>query len=825
MERQKKTKSALLFFFLFWGASIFAQSPQQSTITGKVIEASTGLPLEYASIYAENEANSGIISGGMTDAKGDFSFEVPNGSYYIKIDFLGYETVELKNVAVQGRANIGTQKITGNSQMLEEVTVIAERSTVEVKLDKKIYNVGEDMIVKGGTAGDVLDNVPSVTVDSEGAVSLRGNENVKVLIDGKPTGLANNIQEAMKILAAESIDKVEVITNPSARYEAEGGAGIINIILKKGKAQGLNGSITGTVGDPRNYEINANVNYRSENFNFFTTLGYQDNKTKGFGTNDNQYFDENGNTTQYINEYKTNNRAREGYNGSFGLEWYVLPSVTWTNTVTVRRNNIGMPNAVSYQYLDENSSFLYERFRDEDKKANRNDVEYTTSLEKKFNKEGHTLTVEASISQDSDKENSNIKDITQALDKTSFEKSNNFEKERAGLVKADYVLPIGQSGQFEAGYLGTFKTRTTAFQLFNQVDGSWINNEKLTNTLEYKEKINALYLQYGDKITRNLSFLAGLRWEDSNIDVNQLITQDFNNKKYNDFFPSVFLNYEFDDASNFTLSYSRRINRPRGFFLNPFSNYTSDINFFQGNPDLNPSKTHAFDFGYLKKWTGFTANASVYYNKTDDSFQFVRFISGASPDGTPIIVSSPINLATEYRYGLDVTLNYTPFKWWRLNGNFNFYKSETRGDYTFTDLDGNKQTENFDNNSYAWFTRLSSKITLPYKIDWQMNGMYRAPRTTAQGKMKGNLSANLSLSKDILKDKATITFNVNDLFNSRKRVSETDLPQSYSYSEMQWRGRQVNLSFTYRFNQSKNDKANQRPNNNENGGMEGGEMM
>ncbi|TDS55326.1 outer membrane beta-barrel family protein [Myroides indicus] len=824
MEKQKEIIPLLTFLFLFLGSSIFAQAPQQSIISGTVLEASTGIPLEYASIYAENEKNPNIISGGMTDAKGHFSFEVLSGSYFIKIDFLGYKTLELKNVVVNGNTNIGTQKVTDDSQMLEEVTVIAERSTVEVKLDKKIYNVGEDMIVKGGTAGDVLDNVPSVTVDSEGAVSLRGNENVKVLIDGKPTGLANNIQEAMKILAAESIDKVEVITNPSARYEAEGGAGIINIILKKGKGQGLNGSITGTIGNPRNYEFNANVNYRSDNFNFFTTLGYQDSKSKGYGVNENEYFDKNGNTTQYINEYKNNNREREGYNGTFGLEWYLTPSVTWTNTLTARRNNIQMPNTVSYEYLNDNNSFLYNRYRYENKKANRNDIEYTTTIEKQFAKEDHKLIVEASISQDKDKENSAIEDIAQALNKNSFEKSTNNEKERAGLVKVDYVLPIGQSGQLEAGYLGTFKSKTTDFQLFNQIDNVWENNTKLSNTLEYKEKINALYLQYGNKITRNLSFLAGVRWEDSNIDVNQLINQDFNNKKYNDFFPSVFLNYEFDDASNVTASYSRRINRPRGFFLNPFSNYTSDINFFQGNPDLDPSKTHAFDLGYLKKWTGITANASVYYNKTDDSFQFVRRIGGTSSNGTPIIVSSPINLATEYRYGVDITLNYTPFKWWRLNGNFNFFRSETRGDYTFVDFDGNKETQNFDNNAYAWFSRLSSKITLPYKIDWQMNGMYRAPQTTAQGEIKGNLSANLSLSKDILKDKATITFNINDLFDSRKRESDTYLPQSYSHSEMQWRGRQVNLSFTYRFNQPKNVKL-QRGMNSGDSGMDNAEIM
>lgn len=810
--------SVLLLLFVFLTTlTTAAQNRSQSTVSGTVIEATTNAPLEYASIYAQNESNATIVSGAMSDSKGNFSFDVPDGNYYIKIDFLGFKTLELKHITVQGDTSIGVQKIQDDSQMLEEVTVIAERSTVDIKLDKKIYNVGQDMIVKGGTAADVLDNVPSVVVDSEGTISLRGNENVKVLIDGKPTGLANNIQEAMRILPAESIDRVEVITNPSARYEAEGGAGIINIILRKGKALGINGSVTATMGDPRNYELNSMFNFRSEKFNFFTSLGYRDSESVGYNLNDNRYMDPiTGEPTQRIYEYKDNNRDRQGYNGTFGLEWYLSPSITWTNTVTARRNTSNNPNRVRYDYYNASDDFLYNRYRNEAKDGTRNNVDYTTTFEKKFDKEGHVLTIEGSISQDKDNENSTIDDINAHLNQTSFERTFNKEKEKSGLAKLDYTLPIGENGNLEAGYLGTFKSNTTDFNIQRLENNGWHSDTRLSNILEYKENIHALYAQYGDRITSKLSFMVGLRWEDSSIDVNQLATQNYNNKKYNDFFPSAFLNYELNESTSTSISYSRRVNRPRGFFLNPFSNYTSNINFFQGNPDLNPAKTHAVDLGVMKRWTGFTFNASAYYNKTDDTFQFVRRIAGETADGTPISISSPINLATEHRYGFDFTLNYTPYKWWKLNGNFNFYRTETRGDYTFTHLDGTLETQNFDQNAYAWFTRISSKITLPYKIDWQLNGMYRAPYNTAQGKVLGNVSGNLALSKDILKDKGTITFNVSDIFNSRKREQDLVLPQSISHSEMQWRGRQINLSFTYRFNQTKKmDKRNM------NGGPEG----
>ncbi|MGL4585030.1 MAG: TonB-dependent receptor domain-containing protein [Flavobacterium sp.] len=822
MKRLKTTKVLLMLFTLFIGLTALAQNSSKSTLSGTVVEATTNLPLEYASVFAQNENNANIVSGGMTDAKGNYSFEVPNGSYYVKIEFLGFKTIEIHKVQVTGNTNLGVKKVMDDNQVLDEVMVIAERSTVDIKLDKKVYNVGQDMIVKGGTAGDVLDNVPSVTVDSEGAVSLRGNENVKVLIDGKPTGLANNIQEAMRILSAESIDKVEVITNPSARYEAEGGAGIINIVLKKGKAQGINGSVTATIGDPRNYSLNGNVNIRGEKYNFYTTLSYRDGITKGYNVNDNQYLDTEGNTTKYINEYKDNERSRQGYNGTFGLDYYLTPSLTWSNAVTVRRNTGSAPNTVTYSYFDANHDFSYNRFRNEERSSKSNNVEYTTSFEKKFIKEDHKLTVEASISKDTDNDDAIISDVTEYLNRKTFEKTLNDDKFKSGLVRVDYTLPLGKSGHLEAGYLGTFKETTNNFMLANLNNNQWITNTRVSNILQYKEQVNAFYAQYGDKITSKLNYMVGLRWEKSNIDVNQLASNDFNNKKYDDFFPSLFLNYEFNESSSLSVSYSKRIMRPRGRFLNPFSNYTSDINFFQGNPNLDPAKTNAFDLGYLKRWSGFTLSASAYLNKTDDTFQFVKRIAGTSADGTPITVSSPINLASEYRYGFDFTLNYSPYKWWKLNGNFNFYRSETKGDYTFTDFDGTKTTENFDKNTYSWFARITSKLTLPYKIDWQVNGMYRAPYDTSQGRVLGNLSANTSLSKDILKDKATITFNVSDIFNSRKREMDTFLPESISHSEMQWRGRQINLSFTYRFNQSKIDRNKKQKTSGE--PEQGGEM-
>jgi outer membrane receptor protein involved in Fe transport len=298
-----------------------------------------------------------------------------------------------------------------------------------------------------------------------------------------------------------------------------------------------------------------------------------------------------------------------------------------------------------------------------------------------------------------------------------------------------------------------------------------------------------------------------LRFEDSNIDVNSLTANDYNNKKYNNLFPSATLNYEISEKSSMSLSYSKRINRPRGRFLNPFSTYSSNINVFQGNPDINPSLTDAIDVGYLTKWDKLTFSTSAYVNVTNAAFQFIRKESGLFVQGVPVIISTPINLAKEYRAGFEFNLNYTPYKWWRLNGNFNLFRNETQGDYRYTNYLNVAVVQNFDNIALTWTSRLSSKISLPYKIDWQTNVSYEAPQTTAQGKRLGNYGVNLAFSKDVLKDKGTIALNVSDVFNSKKRIIETHIENVVSsYSEMQMRVRQITLSFTYRFNKKKTDK-------------------
>lgn len=702
--------------------------------------------------------------------------------------------------------NLGVIQMAADVAQLNAVEVIAEKSTVEIKLDKRVYNVGKDMIVKGGTISDVLDNVPSVTVDAEGNVALRGNESVKILIDGRPSGLAGiNIADALKLLPADAVEKVEVITNPSARYDAEGGGGIINIILRKGKANGINGSVLVNAGDPETYGTSINLNKKSEDYNLFSNFGYNYRNNPGNSMVDAKY------TNEYIEERRTNDRLNEGFNANFGIDLNVSKSLTWTNALTFRENRGKNPDNVFFNYFDlaYNPTKIRNRFNDQ--RSDEFSIEYASNFVKKFKKDGHQFTADLSFSQNRENEFATITDqILGDPSSLDSEQTSNLQKQQRNLIQADYVLPIGKNGRFEAGYRGSFLKNLTDFAVTPDISN-------FSNTLEYIENVNALYTQYGSKINK-FSYFFGIRFEDSNIEVNSLSRNDFNNKKYNNLFPSATFNYEFSQSSSLSLSYSKRINRPRGRFLNPISTLSSNINIFQGNPDLDPSLTDAIDLGYLKKWNKLTFNTSAYINITNDAFQFIRKESGLFVEGVPVILSTPINLAKEYRAGFEFNLNYTPYKWWRLNGNFNAFRNETQGNYSYVDFTGNTVTQNFDNVAYTWFTRINSRITLPYKIEWQTNGTYNAPQTNAQGRSLGVASMNLAFSKDILKDKATIALNISDVFNSRKRIMETFIPNVVSsYSEMQWRERQIMLTFTYRFNKQKSERDRQ-PRREDNGG-------
>ncbi|RAJ16254.1 TonB-dependent receptor domain-containing protein [Olleya aquimaris] len=769
------------------------------TITGKVLEKDTNIPLEYATIVLKNIKNPSDISGGITDANGNYAVEVKTGTYAVSFEFIGFKTETIPNKTITKNENFNTIYLSIDAEALDEVEIVAEKTTVEIRLDKKIYNVGKDLTVRGGTVSDVLDNVPSVSVDVEGNVALRGNDNVRILINGKPSGLVGlNSTDALRQLPAESIEKVEVITSPSARYESEGTAGILNIILKRSKLQGLNGAITTDVGYNPAAGINGNINYRTGNINIFNTSGYSYRESPGNSSSSTEYFST-GNILEESNIY---DRVRKGLTFNSGIEWYINDSASLTTSFLYRDSNNERNTRNLLEQFDANRNLLSSTLRLDPEMEEDKTTQYAVNYQKNFSDSGHVLTFDFQYEENSEGENSLV-----SVDNVVSERVATLEEQTQILLQTDYVLPIGENSQFEAGYRGNFNTTATDFQVeFLDTDtNQFYVSTDLSNLLNFREYLNAVYSQYGSKFGK-FSYLLGLRLENTQLTIDQPTTGDFSKRNFTGLFPTVNLNYEFSDSENLTLGYARRLRRPRGRFLNPFPSRSSVTNYFQGNPNLNPSYSGQFDLGYLKRFGKFTLNSSIYYAHATDAFSYVSFDTGETAlvngEELPIIQRTPINLATEDRYGFEFTLTYNPSRNWRVNGNFNFFQNETKG----TTPNG----LSLDNTNTSWFARLNNKYTLPGAIDWQTNLFYRGPDQDAQNNREGIFTTTMAFSKDLFNERASIAFNVNDLFNSRKRKQTTTTPTFDAYSEFQWRERSFNLSFTYRFNQKK--KRTQRGN-------------
>lgn len=794
-------------------------------ITGKVVDKDDNLPLEYATLVLQSVNNPDQITGGITDINGNFKVETTPGKYNVSIEYISYKTYKLPNQTLTASKDLGTVKLALDVAQLEAVEVVGEKTTVEVRLDKKIYNIGKDLTNSGATITDALNNVPSVDVDVEGAISLRGNENVRILINGKPSALAGfGSTDALTQLPADAIEKVEVITSPSARYDAEGTAGILNIVLKKEKTLGFNGSVNTTIGYPVNSGISVNSNLRTDKFNLFNTTGYSYRDAPGNAFFDNTY---SSGSFDRIFEDREYNRLRKGFNTNLGLEYFLTEQSSLTGSIFYRTSKSeDITENTNKRFI--NNSLNSETFRTEDESEDDDNYQFSLNYVNNLNDDGQKLTVDLQYSKGEETKTSIIEENNTIPNENLIVLENVFETELQDeyLVQADYVLPMGDA-QFEIGYRGTFEEEVTDYRLdsLNQATGQFNINEDLTNKFTYNENVNALYTQYGNKIGK-FSFLLGLRLEntqlkgqlDSEFDTSQLEEQlgvdvDVNfDKNYLGLFPTVNFIYEIAENENISLGYNRRINRPRGWFINPFPSRSSRTNIFQGNPDLNPAFSNAFDLGYLKRWDKITLTSSIYFQRETDSFERVQEETGqTTTDGIEIIRTIPINLSTNNRIGAEAGLMYNPTKWLRLNSSFNFFRFSTEGIFNGVD---------YGTTNNSWFARFSSKVSLPAKIDWQTNAFYRGPSSTAQTENSGIFSLNLAFSKDILKDNGTISLNVSDLLNSRKRSSYTETEFFTSDSEFQWRRRQITMGFVYRFNQPKERNKGSRGNGGDDGGDE-----
>lgn len=785
-----------IFFALLPMMNAWGQEGGGIVIRGRVID-DARQPVPFANVALYNNADSTIVNGAVSDDNGVFSIEAKTGKYFIKITFLSYEEKTIQNIAVNSAdINLGEVTLKSSSQLLEEVTVQSERSTTELYLDKRVFNVGKDLTNISGSAIEILDNVPSLSVDLEGNVSLRGSQNVRILIDGKPSGLTGiNTADALRQVQANLIESIEVITNPSSRYDAEGEVGIINIILKKERKQGVNGAFTVNVGYPENYGGSFNLNMRRNKFNFFANYGLSYRTGPGQGSSYQRF--ETPDTTFSYTQQNSRNRTGWGHNLMAGVDYFFNEKSVLTGSLIYRRSDGLNTSNLEFNDLDENDEIVRTVIRREREEEPEDNSELALSYRKDFARKGHYLTADFKWIENIETEYASYttEDIT--TDSTLQERATNTENERNVLIQSDYIQPFGEKGKFEAGVKSTLRVIDNDFLVERLLgESSWNTLPEFDNNLIYTENIYAAYAMIGNEINR-FSYQVGLRGELSDISVELTKENDINYQNYFNLFPSSHLSYKLNNGNTVQLSYSYRLTRPRFRELMPFSNYSNNRSIFVGNPELKPEYTNSIESAYLLDWETGSFLSSAYYRYRTGVIERITIVDSI---GYNRII--PVNLSTENAYGLEFNFTWNPIEWFRLNTNANFYRAITEGQY---------EDQVLERDTYTWTGRAIGRVTFLKKWNFQVNYNYRAPQETPQGRNRSMYSIDLALARDVFNGNGTLTFSVRDLLNTRKMRSIVNTVDGeelyYAENEFQWRARQLMLTFTYRLNKKKEARS------------------
>ncbi|MDR6513904.1 TonB-dependent receptor [Chryseobacterium camelliae] len=799
-------KTLGLTFVLSAAALAFGQ--EKVGISGTVVNKSNQ-PVPYASVTFSNKANKLLSDATLTDEKGQYKLEITPGNYDISIEAIDYKK-NMVNKQITAAGNIGAFSIEPEAsatnlktQDIQGVVITAPSTKpYKVELDKRTYDPSQDIVSRGGNLQDVLSNVPSVSVDTDGTVSMRGSSNVRFLINGKPSALLgiDDGANALQSIPADQIERIEVITNPSSKFEASGTAGILNIILKKNKKMGFNGSVTGTLGYLPQTNMNTNLSWRKGKFTWFLNGGggYRESKNTNRNTswfnNPVENTDETYTDQESITKSKSNN-----YNASGGLTFDITDRTSVNASGTVRSFDSENDGRINYFYQYLNAP---DAFRQRLNKGSNNNLAFQGDfgLDHKFDDKGQNLSLSLSLQRNRSYNDTDVNDQSNNI--FLLEDDINQKTVNKSIVgKADYELPIGEVSKLEAGYrldvnnndYNNMVLESTAASPIHTYLGNYSYNAL------YKEMFNAFYLQFKSKIGK-LGYQLGLRDEISKIDIDYLNLNGLGKtqtKNYNNLFPSVFLSYDIAKDNQFLINYSRRIDRPRSFFLIPNPSYSDNQNIFDGNIDLNPSYVDSYEFGYSISKKSFTINPTLYYRHTTDDVKMLVYRTNENE--LPVFHTKPVNLGTDDRYGLDFNFNWDATKWLRLMGNLDLFGYKTTGSYY--DAAVMDKAMSFEGSGFSTRARLTSTFKVDKTFNFQLQGFYRGGQKTQSQDRKDMYAINFGASKTVLDGNGTISFNIQDIFNTRAMRSTTYSADFTRDSYMQWQPRQFALSFTYRFKQ------------------------
>lgn len=798
----------IVFCVLFFVNNITAQHenngsemPADGTLSGYVFEKESGKPIEFANIVIYSLRDSSIVTGGITDKNGYFNIDqIKYGKFFIEIVFIGYGKHIIPQIAIKPdnkNINLGKIFLVINAEMLSEVSIEADINQVDYKLDRKVINVNQDIMSSGATAVEALENVPSISTDIDGNVSLRGTESFLVLVDGRPYPIQGS--EALQQIPASTIETIEIITNPSAKYDSDGVGGIININLKKEKRKGYNGQVSANYGTFNTFGGDLLFNLRTERINFFVGGDYSDRKFQGEGKSLREsYFADD--STYLLNTYSSSYRNFKSGSFRLGLDYYINDKeiLTFSGKYGLRGHGMGSETWAGsyYDYSGIYDDFYYYWTRSR-MSANRGYFSGDLNYMKKFEKEGHELQVYGSFADDFDNEENIYDEIESNYMRDSvgdvLSKYRTIEKGSGSTMtgKIDYVLPIFTKGKIEAGYQIKYSINDNDYRYQTLISEIWTDDSTRINPYLFSMNIQSGYLLFANYWNK-FGYQVGLRTEYTD----RLFHQTTSDQKweYNkfDFFPSLHISYQLPADMQLLASYSRRLERPRGWYLDPFVEVVDPNNIRQGNPNLLPEYTNSYDLSMQKKFGANFISLEAYLRQTYNKIDHIMLIS---PDDPSIFITTFDNTGEDLSIGSEIMANLNLTKWYNLNiSGTGYYYELTSTNYN-------------SGSTFSWNARLNNTFRLKKSgTSIQLGAFYRGPSISAQGTQSGNFVGSIGIRQDLLDRKLSISLNVRNAFLTMKHEHIHETESYYLYTLRQPRLPIISISVTYKINDFKTRK-------------------
>ena len=788
----------------------FSNMTAEGIITGTILEKGTNQPMEYANLVLYSFMDSSIVAGSVTNINGHFKLTgVPFGKFYAIANFIGYNKTYIQDIRInpkQKEVNMGTIYLEAASTSLEGIEIVADKAHVEYKIDKKIINVSQDIMAQGGSAVAVLENTPSVQVDIEGNVSLRGTSNFQVLVDGRPSVLQGS--DALQQIPASTIEQIEIITNPSAKYDPDGVGGIINVVLKKQKQPGMNGIVNVSLGSGNKYKVDGLLNYRKGKFNVFGgfDINYNEFNMKGY-TNYETYLTD---TISYRDSDRNGEMIRSGLSFRTGIDYFVSDKSTLSLSGQYGGYGFGRDfKSTSALWTVPENVYDYTLTESE---SNRDGRYYNINLDyiTKFEKQGHQIEFQGYFSNRTgdDQENevdyitdaewNNIGGNPESIRTTEDENSDEFR------IKADYTNPLGKEGRLEAGYQSRFEYENEkyTFDDFDYSINDWVQNDLYTSEVDFKRNIHALYATFSDS-KGSWGYQAGLRGEYTDREIKNIKSEDGYVIDRLDYFPTLHLSKKFEGEHQVLASYSRRIERPDGRELDPFVSYMDPYNIRQGNPALEPEYIDSYELAYQKRLDKSFVSLEAYYRINTNMITRIRTLQD---DG--IMLHTYQNLNKDYSLGAELMVNADITKWLLINASINAF------DYR---LEGSIENEDVSAQSFNWDCRLNATFKFKHDFRLQFTSFYDGPSVTAQGKREGFYTANTALRKDFFNKKFSATLSVRDMFATAKREMTSSGPGFSTYDNYKREAPIFTLNLSYIINNYKKTPGGDRNGNDSEG--------